>query len=58
MRESDAPPPGDPATRGSGVWAGIIIGVILLFILWFVLRNREVREPGPGTTIPTVQQSG
>lgn len=58
MRESDVPPPGDPSTRRSGVWAGVIIAVILVFIVWFSLENREVREPGRNSTGPGVQNVG
>lgn len=58
MRESDAPPPGDPSLRGSGVWAGVIIAVVLVFVVWFALENREVREPGRNSTGPGVQNAG
>lgn len=58
MHESDAPPPGDPSTHGSGVWAGVIIAAILIFVVWFSLENREVREPGRNSTGPGVQNAG
>jgi hypothetical protein len=58
MRESDVPPPGDPANRRSGLWAGLIIATVLVFIVWFSLENREVREPGRNSTGPGVQNAG
>ena len=50
MRESDAPPPGDPANRRSRVWAFLIIGVILVFLAWFAAENWGTRRPGGGDT--------
>lgn len=46
MRESDIPPPGDPESRRSGVWALLIIAVILVFVVWFAMENWETRRPG------------
>jgi hypothetical protein len=58
MRESDSPPPGDPSLRRSGLWAGLIIGVFLVFVVWFVLEHHETREPGRPPTVPGVQNAG
>lgn len=52
MRESDAPPPGDPAARRSRPWALLIIAVILVFLVWFTLENREIRRPGRNSSGP------
>ena len=52
MRESDAPPPGDPANRRSRVWAFLIMAVILVFLIWFAAENWEVRRPGRDTSGP------
>lgn len=58
MRESDVPPPGDPASRRSRPWAILIIAAILVFIVWFAMENREVRRPGRPATGPGVQNVG
>jgi uncharacterized RDD family membrane protein YckC len=58
MRESDMPPPGDPAVRGSRVWAYLIIAAILVFVVWFAAENWGVREPGRNSTGPGVQNMG
>jgi hypothetical protein len=54
MRESDAPPPGDPAMRRSRPWALLIIAGIVVFLVWLVLENREIRRPGRNSSGPTV----
>ena len=54
MRESDAPPPGDPEVRRSRPWALLIIAVILVFLVWFALENRDIRRPGRNSSGPTV----
>lgn len=54
MRESDAPPPGDPAMRRSRPWAWLIMAVIVVFLVWFVLENRDIRRPGRNSSGPTV----
>jgi hypothetical protein len=51
MRESDAPPPGDPEMRRSRPWALLIIAVILVFVVWFALEHREVRRNDSGPMI-------
>lgn len=50
MRESDAPPPGDPSMRRSRPWAFLIIAAILIFIIWFAVENWGTRRPGGGDT--------
>ncbi|HEX2207338.1 MAG TPA: hypothetical protein VHG93_06620 [Longimicrobium sp.] len=53
MRESDAPPPGDPSMRRSRPWALLIIAAILVFLVWFVLENRETdRNRGAPVVVP------
>jgi hypothetical protein len=52
MRESDAPPPGDPAMRRSRPWALLIIAVILVFLVWFAAENWGTRRPGGDTSGP------
>ena len=53
MRESDAPPPGDPSMRRSRPWALLIIAAILVFLVWFVLENRETdRNRGVPVVVP------
>jgi hypothetical protein len=52
MRESDAPPPGDPANRRGRVWAFLIMAVILLFLVWFAAENWDIRRPGRDTSGP------
>jgi hypothetical protein len=56
MHESDVPPPGDPSMRGTRVWGAIILAVILVFVTWYVLENRDPREIEPSGT--RVQQKG
>lgn len=58
MDESDIPPPGDPALRGTRTWGLLIIAVILGFLVWFAAENWEVREPGRNSTGPGVQNAG
>jgi hypothetical protein len=48
MRESDAPPPGDPAMRRSRPWALIFIAAIVIFLVWFAVENWGTRRPGGG----------
>jgi hypothetical protein len=50
MRESDTPPPGDPAMRRSRPWALIFIAAILIFLVWFAIENWGTRRPGGGDT--------
>lgn len=57
MRESDAPPPGDPESRRSRVWALLFIAALVIFVVWFSLANREIREPGRNTSGPGVQSA-
>lgn len=57
MRESDSPPPGDPALRGTRVWAFVIIAAILVFLVWFAIENWEVRGPGHDAG-PAIQNIG
>lgn len=54
MRESDAPPPGDPAMRRSRPWALIFIAAIVIFIVWFAVENWDIRRPGRDSSGPTV----
>jgi hypothetical protein len=54
MRESEAPPPGDPAMRRSRPWALLIIAVILVFLIWFAAENWGTRRPGRDSSGPTV----
>ncbi|MBW3570076.1 MAG: hypothetical protein KY467_03110 [Gemmatimonadetes bacterium] len=54
MRESDAPPPGDPAMRRSRPWALLIIAAILVFLVWFAAENWEIRRPGRDSSGPAV----
>ena len=50
MRESDAPPPGDPESRRSRLWAVLIMLAIVAFLAWLVLENRDIRRPGRQST--------
>jgi hypothetical protein len=50
MRESDAPPPGDPAMRRSRPWALIFIAAIVIVLAWFAVENWGTRRPGGGDT--------
>ncbi|HEX6039487.1 hypothetical protein [Longimicrobium sp.] len=52
MRESDMPPPGDPAVRGSRVWAYLFIAAILVFIAWFAAEHWSTRQSNRNTTVP------
>jgi hypothetical protein len=54
MRESDAPPPGDPAMRRSRPWALLIIALILVFLIWFAVEHWGTRRPGRDSSGPTV----
>lgn len=54
MRESDAPPPGDPTMRRSRVWGFLFIALILLFLVWFAAENWDIRRPGRNSSGPTV----
>jgi hypothetical protein len=54
MRESDAPPPGDPSMRRSRVWGFLFIAAILLFLVWFAAENRDIRRPGRDSSGPTL----
>lgn len=58
MRESDAPPPGDPSMRGSRVWGLVIIAVLVIFFVWFAADNWRVRGPGRNNTEIPVQGGG
>lgn len=58
MRESDAPPPGDPSMRGTRVWGLVIIAALLIFFVWFAAENWEVRGPGLNSTGAGVQNEG
>lgn len=54
MRESDAPPPGDPSVRRSRPWALLIIAAILVFLVWFAIENWDIRRPGRDSSGPAV----
>jgi hypothetical protein len=54
MRESDAPPPGDPTMRRSRVWGFVFIALILLFQVWFAAENWDIRRPGRSSSGPAV----
>lgn len=56
MRESDAPPPGDPSVRRSRPWALLIIAVILVFLVWFAIENWDIRRPGRDSGGPAAGQ--
>lgn len=58
MRESDAPPPGDPSMRGTRVWGLVIIAVLLIFFAWFAAENWRARDPGRNRTEIPVQNDG
>jgi hypothetical protein len=58
MRESEAPPPGDPSMRGSRWWARLIIAAVLVFVVWFAVEHWGTRDPGRNSTGIGVRQSG